>query len=48
MIAAAGVARHRIISTPFIGELSSISSETYLCIGPLDSKSEAESVLSYL
>ncbi len=39
---------HRIISTPFIGEPNTISSETYLCIGPLDSKSEAESVLSYL
>lgn len=39
---------HRIISTPFIGEPGSISSETYLCIGPLNSKSEAESVLSYL
>jgi len=39
---------HRIISTPFIGEPESISTETYLCIGPLDSKSQAESVLSYL
>ncbi len=39
---------HKIISTPFIGEPGSISSETYLCIGPFDSKSEAESVLSYL
>ena len=39
---------HRIISTPFVGEPGSISSETYLCIGPLDSKSQAESVLSYL
>jgi len=39
---------HRIISTPFIGEPQSISSETYLCIGPLESKDEAESVLSYL
>ncbi len=39
---------HRIISTPFIGEPGSISSETYLCIGPLDSQTEAESVLSYL
>ncbi len=39
---------HRIISTPFIGEPGTISSETYLCIGPLGSKSEAESVLSYL
>ncbi|HTS34996.1 MAG TPA: Eco57I restriction-modification methylase domain-containing protein [Candidatus Solibacter sp.] len=39
---------HRIISTPFIGEPQTISSETYLCIGPFDTKSEAESVLSYL
>ena len=39
---------HRIISTPFIGEPGSISSETYLCIGPFNSKSDAESVLSYL
>jgi site-specific DNA-methyltransferase (adenine-specific) len=39
---------HRIISTPFIGEPGSISSETYLCIGPLASKRAAESVLSYL
>jgi hypothetical protein len=39
---------HRILSTPFLGEPGSISSETYLCIGPLDSKSQAENVLSYL
>ena len=39
---------HRIISTPFLGEPGSISSETYLCIGPFDSKNQAESVLSYL
>lgn len=39
---------HKIISTPFIGEPGSISSETYLRIGPFDSKSEAESALSYL
>jgi len=39
---------HRIISTPFIGEPGTICSETYLCIGPFDSKSHAESVLSYL
>jgi hypothetical protein len=39
---------HRIISTPFIGEPGSISSETYLCIGPFDSKSQAESVMTYL
>ncbi|HMN74502.1 MAG TPA: Eco57I restriction-modification methylase domain-containing protein [Burkholderiaceae bacterium] len=39
---------HRIISTPFIGEPGSISSETYLCIGPFDTQGEATSVLSYL
>jgi len=39
---------HRIISTPFLGEPGSISTETYLCIGPFDSKSQAESCLSYL
>ncbi len=39
---------HRIISTPFLGEPETISSETYLCIGPLNSKGQAESVLSYL
>lgn len=39
---------HRIISTPFIGEPGSISSETYLCIGPFESEGEAESALSYL
>jgi hypothetical protein len=39
---------HRIISTPFIGEPGSISSETYLCIAPFDSKSQAESALAYL
>ncbi len=39
---------HQTISTPFIGEPGSISSETYLCIGPFDSKIHAESVLSYL
>jgi site-specific DNA-methyltransferase (adenine-specific) len=39
---------HRIISTPFVGEPGSISSETYLCIAPFDSKNEAENALSYL
>ena len=39
---------HKIISTPFIGGPGTISSETYLCIGPLDSRSNAASVLSYL
>ena len=39
---------HRIISTPFVGAPATISSETYLCIGPFNSKSQAESALSYL
>jgi site-specific DNA-methyltransferase (adenine-specific) len=39
---------HRIISTPFVGEPGSISSETYLCIGPFESKRHAESALTYL
>lgn len=39
---------HRIISTPFVGEPGSISSETYLCIGPFDSRDQGESALSYL
>lgn len=39
---------HKIISTPFVGEPGSISSETYLCIGPLESRVQAESALAYL
>lgn len=39
---------HRVISTPFIGEPGSISSETYLCIGPFASKTHAENALSYV
>lgn len=39
---------HKILSTPFLGEPGSISSWTYMYIGPFDSKEEAKSVLSYL
>lgn len=39
---------HRIISTPFLGEPGSISSWTYMYIGPFESESEAKSVLQYL
>ncbi|KEO88932.1 hypothetical protein EH31_16010 [Erythrobacter longus] len=39
---------HRIISTPFVAGPGTVSSETYLCIGPFSSKDEAESALSYL
>lgn len=39
---------HKILSTPFLGEPGSISSWTYLYIGPFNSQAEAESALSYL
>jgi hypothetical protein len=39
---------HRIISTPFLGKPGTISSETYICIGPFATKRQAESALSYL
>ncbi len=39
---------HRVLSTPFVGEPGTICSETYLCIGPFDSRAEADSALSYL
>lgn len=39
---------HRIISTPFLGEPGSVSSETYVAIGPFPTKAEAKSALSYL
>ncbi len=39
---------HRIIGTPFVGGPGTISSETYLCIGPFESRGKAESCLSYL
>lgn len=39
---------HKVLSTPFVGEPGSISSWTYMYIGPFDAKSEAESALSYL
>lgn len=39
---------HKVISTPFVGEPGTISSETYLAIGPFDSNAEASNVLCYL
>ena len=39
---------HRIISTPFLAEPGTICSETYLAIGPFDTRAEAASALSYL
>lgn len=38
----------RVLGRSFVGEKGTISTETYLCIGPLKSKSEADSVSSYL
>ena len=39
---------HRIISTPFIGQPGEISTETYLAIGPFETRAEVDSALSYL
>lgn len=39
---------HRIISTPFLGEPGTVSTETYLCIGPFDSEAHATNALGYL
>lgn len=39
---------HKIISTPFIGGPGTVSSETYLYIGPFDSESQAQGAMSYL
>lgn len=39
---------HRIISTPFIGDPGTVSTETYLAIGPFGTRTEAENALAYL
>ena len=39
---------HSILGKPFVGEPKSISSWTYMYIGPFDSKEEAENVISYI
>ncbi|MEI2820046.1 MAG: hypothetical protein V9E81_07400 [Marmoricola sp.] len=40
---------HRIISTPFVGEPNQVSTETYLCIGPLgDQGGSGERPLIYV
>jgi site-specific DNA-methyltransferase (adenine-specific) len=38
----------RVLGRSFVGEPGSVSTETYLCIGPLGSEIEADSVSSYL
>ena len=39
---------HSILGKPFIGEPSTVSTETYLAIGPFKSKEECENVISYI
>src|SRR5699024_4336222 len=39
---------HRVIPTPFLGEPGSVSSETYLAIGPFGTEAEVTSAFSYL
>lgn len=39
---------HRIISTPFVVGPGTVSTETYLSIGPFKTKDEADNVLAYL
>lgn len=37
-----------VLGRPFVGEPGSISTETYICIGPLKSEAEARNVTTYL
>jgi len=37
-----------VLGRPFIGEPGSVSTETYMCIGPLRSEREARNVTSYI
>jgi hypothetical protein len=39
---------HSILGKPFIGEPGSISSFTYICIGPFSSELEAQNAISYI
>ncbi|MBQ9474230.1 MAG: Eco57I restriction-modification methylase domain-containing protein [Bacteroidales bacterium] len=39
---------HPILGVPFIGEPNSVSSETYIYIGPFISRKECENVISYI
>lgn len=39
---------HSILGKPFVGEPSSVSSWTYMYIGPFASKNETENVISYI
>lgn len=39
---------HQILNKPFIGEPNSVCTETYLLIGPFDTKAEAQNALSFI
>ena len=39
---------HMILGRPFIGEPETVSTETYLAIGPFNSREECENVISYI
>lgn len=39
---------HQIINKPFVGEPGSACTETYLLIGPYETRQEAENVISYI
>jgi site-specific DNA-methyltransferase (adenine-specific) len=39
---------HNILGTPFVGSPGSVCTETYLTIGPLESKTQAENLMSYI
>jgi site-specific DNA-methyltransferase (adenine-specific) len=37
-----------VLGRPFVGEPGSLSTETYICIGPFESEAEAKNVCSYI
>lgn len=37
-----------MLGRPFVGEPGSVSTETYICIGPFKSENEAKNVCSYI
>ena len=39
---------HTILGKPFVGEPGSVSTETYLVVGPFNSRKECENLISYI
>ncbi|MFN7473336.1 MAG: Eco57I restriction-modification methylase domain-containing protein [Burkholderiales bacterium] len=37
-----------VLGRPFVGEPGSVSTETYICIGPCETEAEAKNVISYI